>query len=170
MVGLGTGIGTKFLIDGVLVRGVNGFAGEAGHMTVDRNGPPHVTGLPGAWEMFGSGSALGTLARRMALDGSAPVATRSSRAAPTPLPVKPLRKRSTMVTKARSIVLDAYAEQVAIGVANLIMVLDPQRVILGGGVSELGEPLRSRVEAAAQRLVVGAAYRPGGAGRARRAR
>jgi glucokinase len=57
-------------------------------------------------------------------------------------------------------VLDAYAEQVAIGVANLIMVLDPQRVILGGGVSELGEPLRSRVQAAAQRRVVGAAYRP----------
>ena len=57
-------------------------------------------------------------------------------------------------------VLDAYAEQVAIGVANLIMVLDPQRVILGGGVSELGEPLRSRVEAAAQRLVMGSAYRP----------
>jgi glucokinase len=159
MVGLGTGIGTKFMIDGVLIRGANGFAGEAGHMTVDRGGALHVTGRPGAWEMYGSGNALGALARGAALDGSAPslVALAGGADAVTG---ETVAKALGAGDAAALMVLDAYAEQVAIGVANLIVVLDPQRIILGGGVSELGEPLRSRVEAAAQRRVVGAAYRP----------
>ena len=159
VVGLGTGIGTKFLIDGVLVRGANGFAGEAGHMTVDRAGAQHVTGQSGAWEMYGSGNGLGALARRMAIDGSAPslVALAGSADAVTG---ETVAKALETGDAGALLVLDEYAEQVAIGIANLIMVLDPQRVILGGGVSELGEPLRSRVEAAAQRRVVGAAYRP----------
>ena len=159
MIGLGTGIGTKFLIDGVLIRGANGFAGEAGHMTVDRNGPVHVTGLPGAWEMFGSGSALGELARQMASDGRAPSLLKFASGADAVTGETVAEALDDGDTGAL-IVLDAYAEEVGIGVANLIMVLDPQRVILGGGVSELGEPLRSRVEAAAQRRVLGAAFRP----------
>jgi glucokinase len=161
MVGLGTGIGTKFLIDGALVRGANGFAGEAGHMTVDRNGAAHITGLPGPWEMFGSGNALGELAREMALAGSAPslVALAGSAAAVTGETVGRALANGGAAADALA-VLDAYCEQVAIGIANLIMILDPQRVIVGGGVSELGESLRSRVEAAAQRRVVGARYRP----------
>jgi glucokinase len=159
MVGLGTGIGTKFMIDGTLIRGANGFAGEAGHMTVDRNAALHVTGLPGPWEMFGSGTALGALARRMAHDGHAPslVALAGTADAVTGETVG----NAVRAGDADGLtVLDAYAEQVAIGIANLIMVLDPQRVIVGGGVSELGEPLRSRVEAAVQRRVVGARFRP----------
>jgi glucokinase len=159
VVGLGTGIGTKFLIDGVLVRGAHGFAGEAGHMTVDRGGAAHVTGVSGSWEMYGSGNGLGALARRIAVDGRAPklVALAGSADAVTG---ETVAKALAVGDPDVLVVLDEYAEQVAIGIANLIMVLDPQRVILGGGVSELGEPLRSRVEAAAQRRVVGADYRP----------
>ena len=159
VVGLGTGIGTKFLIDGTLVRGANGFAGEAGHMTVDRSAALHVTGLPGPWEMFASGTALGALARDIAHDGGAPslVALAGGIDLVTGQTVADALREGDADAL---VVLDAYAEQVAIGVANLIVVLDPQRVILAGGVSELGEPLRARVEAATQRRVVGARYRP----------
>ena len=162
MIGLGTGIGTKFMIDGELVRGANGFAGEAGHMTVDRGAALHVTGLPGAWEMFGSGTALGELARRVATDGGAPslVALAGSAADVTGVTLASALDAGEASAPDALAVLDAYAEQVAIGVANLIMVLDPQRIILGGGVSEMGEPLRSRVEVAANRRVVGARIRP----------
>jgi glucokinase len=169
VVGLGTGIGTKFLVDGVLLRGANGFAGESGHMTIDRNAPRHVSGVrkaprhvsgvPGAWEMFGSGSGLGDLARELAGRGEA--SSLLERAGTI--------DEITGETVAHAVadgdtdalaVLDAFAEQVAIGVANLIAILDPQRVVLGGGVSEMGEPLRARVETATQRRVVGARYRP----------
>jgi glucokinase len=161
MIGLGTGIGTKFLIDGELVRGAHGFAGEAGHMTVDRGAPAHVTGLPGPWEMFASGNGLGALARQKAADGAAPslVAIAGTAAAVTGQTVARALQDGGGAPDTLA-VLDAYAEQVAIGVANLVMILDPQRVIIGGGVSELGEPLRSRVEAETQRRVVGARYRP----------
>jgi glucokinase len=159
VIGLGTGIGTKFLVDGVLLRGANGFAGEAGHMTVDRTAPAHVSGVPGAWEMFGSGNGLGDLARECAARGDAPSLIERAGSVDSVTGETVAAGVAEGDTDALA-VLDAFAEQVAIGVANLIMILDPQRVVLGGGVSEMGEPLRSRVEAAAHRRVVGARYRP----------
>ena len=159
VVALGTGIGTKFIVDGALVRGANGFAGESGHMTVDRNGAAHVTGLAGAWEMYGSGSGLGALAQRRAAAGDAP--TLVAMAGTTDAVTGETVAAAVAAGHADALaVLDAYAEQVAIGIANLIVILDPQRIVVGGGVSEIGEPLRSRVEAAAQRRVVGARHRP----------
>jgi glucokinase len=159
VVALGTGIGTKFLVDGVLLRGANGFAGESGHMSVDRNAAPHVSGVPGAWEMFGSGSGLGELARQFAARDEAP--SLLARAGSVDDVTGETVADAVAAGEADSLaVLDAFAEQVAIGLANLIAILDPQRVVLGGGVSEMGEPLRARVEAATQRRVVGARYRP----------
>jgi glucokinase len=159
VVALGTGIGTKFIVDGALVRGANGFAGESGHMTIDRNASPHVSGVPGAWEMFGSGSGLGDLARQFVARGDASglLARAGTRDAVDGETVAAGVADGDTDAMA---VLDAFAEQVAIGVANLVMILDPQRIVLGGGVSEIGEPLRARVEAAAQRRIVGARVRP----------
>lgn len=159
VVALGTGIGTKFLVDGALVRGANGFAGESGHMTVDRNGAPHVTGLAGAWEMYGSGTGLGDLAQRCAEAGDAPTLVAMAGTADSVTGETVAAAVAAGHADALA-VLDAYAEQVAIGIANLIVILDPQRIVLGGGVSAIGEPLRARVEAAAQRRVVGASHRP----------
>ena len=68
-IALGTGIGTGFIIDGVLVQGANGFAGEAGHMVVNYDGPAHVTGQQGPWEYYASGSGLGLMGREAAAVG-----------------------------------------------------------------------------------------------------
>ncbi|HMT61310.1 MAG TPA: ROK family protein, partial [Microthrixaceae bacterium] len=66
---LGTGIGGGLVVDGKLVRGAHGFAGEAGHMVVDPDGPPCPCGRRGCWERYASGSGLGYLARKAAMDG-----------------------------------------------------------------------------------------------------
>ena len=68
-VALGTGIGTGFVLDGKLYRGANGYAGESGHITIERGGPVHITGVRGPWEYFASGNGLGALARTFAGDG-----------------------------------------------------------------------------------------------------
>ena len=58
-VALGTGIGTGFVLDGRIYRGAHGFAGESGHIVIDRHGGTHISGVRGAWEMYASGSGLG---------------------------------------------------------------------------------------------------------------
>jgi len=59
MVSLGTGIGTGFVLGGRLYRGHRGYAGESGHMVIDRNGARYHTGARGPWEMYASGNGLG---------------------------------------------------------------------------------------------------------------
>jgi glucokinase len=66
---LGTGIGGGLVVDGQLVRGAMGFAGEPGHMVVDRNGVPCPCGQRGCWERYASGTALGRLGREAAEAG-----------------------------------------------------------------------------------------------------
>src|SRR5947209_249689 len=59
LVTVGTGIGGGLLLDGRIVRGGHGFAGEIGHMVVDEGGIECVCGRRGCWERYASGTALG---------------------------------------------------------------------------------------------------------------
>jgi glucokinase len=140
---LGTGIGAGVVCNGRLVRGVHGFAGEAGHMVVDRHGPKHVTGLPGAWEQYASGTSLGAMVRQAGVGSTG----------------EDLASALARRDEAALSVLDAFGFEVAVGVANLAAVLDPQLVVLGGGVSDLGEPLRAAVERHLPGLLIGDAAR-----------
>ena len=69
-VALGTGIGTGFVLGGKLYRGAHGYAGESGHMTIERDGPTHITGAQGPWEYYASGNGLGAMAREWAAGGN----------------------------------------------------------------------------------------------------
>ena len=71
LVTLGTGIGGGIITGGRLTRGANGFAGEIGHMVVDRDGPACPCGQRGCWERYASGSGLAWHARRAVGDGRA---------------------------------------------------------------------------------------------------
>jgi glucokinase len=131
LVTLGTGIGAGFVMDGRLVRGAHGFAGDAGHMVVDPDGPPCPCGGRGHWEAVASGQALDRLARRHGwssgrqLTAAARARTPAAPGGATPAPT----------------VLEEYARAVALGLGGLVNVLDPGVVVVGGGVADLGEPL-----------------------------
>ncbi|NBP18150.1 MAG: ROK family protein, partial [Actinobacteria bacterium] len=62
MVTLGTGIGGGHVVNGVVQRGVNGFAGEIGHIVVNPDGPRCTCGRKGCWEVYASGRGLRMLA------------------------------------------------------------------------------------------------------------
>ena len=67
----GTGIGGGLVVDGRLVHGARGFAGEPGHMVVDPDGPLCPCGQHGCWERYASGAGLADLARSAAIEGRA---------------------------------------------------------------------------------------------------
>jgi glucokinase len=158
-VNLGTGIGTGLVVDGRLLTGTNGFAGESGHMTVDADGPEHLTGRRGPWEYFASGNALGRMGREAAAAGrfGAGIERAGSQDAITGVHVAEATAAGDAEAEA---ILDEFCREVARGAANLVLVLDPQRLVLGGALVEIGEPLRAGVDRWLHALLVGADHRP----------
>ena len=71
VVGLGTGIGGAYILDGKVLRGAHGFAGELGHFVVQEDGPNCACGKNGCYEALASGAALGRIAREYAQQGKA---------------------------------------------------------------------------------------------------
>ena len=114
MVTLGTGIGGGIVMSGKLQRGANGFAGEIGHMVVQRDGDECVCGRRGCWERYASGSALKML--------SGGISGEEVFAAAVAGDAKALE------------VVDAYAQWIAVGLASLTNICDPEIIVRGGGV------------------------------------
>ncbi len=159
LITLGTGIGSGFVCGGQLIHGHNGFAGESGHMVVDANGPTHHTGQQGPWEFYASGTALGQIGRSQAQIGLFPSALTlaGSVAAITGFTVAEALSRGD---KEAERIFDGFCRQVAVGLANLVMIFDPERIVLGGGLTDIGEPLRAGTKDWLDTLTLGSAYRP----------
>jgi glucokinase len=159
LVTLGTGIGGGFVLGGHLQQGAHGFSGEPGHMVVDAWGPVHLSGLRGPWEHYASGTALGRLGSEAAIAG---LFDRGMALAGSPDAVTGFHVVEAMTAgdSQAAAVFDRWCAEVALGVANLIVLLDLARVVLGGGLAEVGEPLRDGVATALADLLPGADARP----------
>ncbi len=159
LVTLGTGIGTGFVLGGRLLEGANGFAGESGHSVVDADGPTHVTGQQGPWEYFASGSALGRLGRDAAAVGA------FGRGVELAGSAESVTGHHVAVAlgegdRQAAELFDGWCRHVALGVANLVLLLDLDRIVLGGGLVAVGEPLRDGVARHLVDLLPGASHRP----------
>ena len=161
-VGFGTGIGGALVIDGKLVRGVHGFGSEPGHLTVMPDGLECPCGRKGCWELYASGSALGRYAREAAEKGEAPeLIALAGETEITGEHVAILLAESHPDTPASSnseshppesniahTLLSQLSDWIAIGLNTLIVLTDPELVVLGGGLSEMGQPFLNSVKAA----------------------
>jgi glucokinase len=163
MITLGTGIGGGIVVDGRLQRGAHGVAGEWGHMRVVPDGRLCACGNRGCWEQYASGTALGQTAREVAATSPAAAALLLERVGGRP----ELLTGEHVAQAARDgdpLALELVAEVgtwLGQGIADLSAVLDPAVVVIGGGVSVLGEmvlgPARERLE----RALPGRGFRPG---------
>ncbi len=160
----GTGIGGGIIEGGRLLRGAHGFAGEIGHMVVDPSGPPCPCGKRGCWERFASGSALGYLARtELREKAGSPEVARLVELAGGDLEAV----RGEHVTAAAGEgdnaaveLVSTFAWWVALGLANLTELCDPERIVLGGGLAESGEVLLGPTRASFRELVQASDHRP----------
>ena len=148
-VGFGTGIGGALVIDGKLVRGVHGFGSEPGHLTVVPDGLECPCGRRGCWELYASGSALGRYAREAAERGEAPelVAIAGSTQITGEHIAMLLAETQNQPSIAQTI-LNQLSDWIAIGLNTLIVLTDPELIVLGGGLSEMGQPFLDSVKAA----------------------
>ncbi len=156
---LGTGIGAGVTSGGVVLRGAHGFAGEPGHMTVDPDGPRCACGRIGCWEQFASGSALGRMGREAVAEGRGAAILAAAGGDSDAVRGEHVSDAAAAGDGEAQAVLERFAWWVAVGVTNLIHVLDPQIVVIGGGLSELGDLLLEPVRRAQADLLMGAAHR-----------
>lgn len=156
---LGTGIGAGITVKGEVLRGAHGFAGEPGHMVVDPSGPLCPCGRRGCWERYASGSGLGALGREAAVAGLASAVV--DRAGGDPEAVRGEHVTATAADGDREalVVIERFAWWVALGIANLVNVLDSEIVVIGGGLVEVGDLLLDPIRGAYEDLVLGAVHR-----------
>ena len=156
----GTGIGAALVADGAIRRGMSGLAGEAGHMIVAPDGPACPCGRSGCWERLASGGALGRVAREAARAGRAPGLLGRVEGRVDDLRGEHVGELAAAGDPVARSLLREVAAWVALGLNNLILLLDPEVVVLGGGLSELGEVFLAPVREALEEVYVEQRRRP----------
>ena len=162
MVTVGTGIGGGIVVDGVLMHGAFGVAAELGHMRVVPGGVRCGCGNRGCWEMYASGTALVREARDLVISGS-PLAARLSELCggdPSALSGPDVTRAAVEGDPAAVELLADLGVWIGEGVASVAAILDPELVVLGGGVSEAGVLLIDPALAAFRRQLTGRGHRP----------
>lgn len=146
---LGTGIGGGIAINGKLHLGLSGSAGEVGHHSIDHQGVPDGSGNPGGWEAYASGPAIAAMGVKAVMQG---ITTQIGGLVNYDLnlitPGVILQAAEQGDAIARDILRTA-GEYIGAGLSNVIIILAPHCVVIGGGVAELGEwilePMRASI-------------------------
>ena len=162
MVTVGTGIGGGVVVDGVLMRGAFGVAAELGHMRVVPGGIRCGCGNRGCWEMYASGTALVREAQELVVSGS-PLAARLGELCggdPATLRGPDVTRAAAEGDPAAIELLGDLGVWIGEGLASVAAILDPELVVLGGGVSEAGALLIDPALAAFRRNLTGRGHRP----------
>lgn len=122
---LGTGVGAGIVIDGKVYHGKSGQAAEGGHVTIDwRSKDVCNCGLPGCIEALASGTAIARRYGRSADEIASGAAGGDARA---------------------NEILDGVCEMIGAWLGGIVSLLDPDVIVIGGGMSQIGDPLFSRL-------------------------
>lgn len=147
LLSLGFGLGASVFIQGDVYRGA-GYASEIGHMVIDPSGPRCNCGSHGCLESFVSGYSLENRVRRAMEEG---VYTSLSRL--TTVTAREIITAAAAGDKFAFGAVTDMAEHLGVGVANVINIFHPERVVLAGGLSKAGElltgPIRQTVRSTA---------------------
>jgi len=162
LVTVGTGIGGGVVTNGVLLRGAFGIAAELGHMRVVPGGIRCGCGNRGCWEQYASGSALVREARELVASGSPHAARLSDLCAGDPAALRgpDVTRAATEGDPAAVELLADLGTWIGEGAASVAAILDPELIVLGGGVSDAGPLLLEPARAAFRRQLTGRGYRP----------
>jgi glucokinase len=128
---ISTGVGGGWILDGRPFRGVGGMAGEIGHTTVDPHGPRCLCGQRGCLERLASGPY-------MAQDLAAAL-RQSGTAVPAGLSGKAVADLAAQGQPDAIAILERGARALGRAVGNAANLLNPERFVLGGGVTKSGE-------------------------------
>ncbi len=155
----GTGIGGGLIVNDAPLRGAHGFAGEPGHMLIDRFGPTCACGKQGCWEAVASGAGLANVAKRAAEEGQARRVLELAGGEVAHIRGEHVTAAFAEGDSGAYAIVDRFAWWVAEGVASLINLLDCSIVVLGGGLAVVSAAFIPDVQRRVGEKVLGSAYR-----------
>ena len=136
-----TGIGGGIVIDGKLYSGAGGTAGEIGHMTIADNGPRCTCGNTGCWEQLASGTALAREARRRITEGAETIILDYAGGDIEKVTAEEVSRAFDRGDGLAGELLSRTSYYLGVGFANLINIFNPELMVIGGGLSNMGDKL-----------------------------
>ena len=157
---LSTGIGGGVIVDNRLLVGAHGLAAELGHMTVRPDGPLCGCGQRGHLEAVASGPAIARRARERLAAGEAS-ALRAALDRDRDITAEDVGRAALAGDPLAIAVVAEAGAAIGTHLANLLHVFNPEVIVLGGGVSQIGAPLFGPIEQALRENVMHPAYLEG---------
>jgi glucokinase len=146
-----TGIGGGIIIDNELYTGASGAAGEVGHVIVAPDGPVCGAGHVGCLEAFASGTAIAHRAEDLIRAGQLPRTARIAEHHP-PLDAEDVYRASQEGEAEAGAIIERAGRYLGMGLATLINAFNPQAIVVGGGLVNMGESImRPAIETARAR-------------------
>jgi glucokinase len=144
---LGTGVGGGLILDGRLYLGSRGAAGEIGHQTAISDGERCGCGNYGCLETVAAGPAIARAARLAIASGDRELERLAGTGDPTPSQVAAAARAGSAGARA---IFEQVGRTVGLMLGNLICVLNPEAIVVGGGVAGAGDllldPMREEIE------------------------
>ncbi len=136
-----TGIGGGIIAGGRLMEGAYGAAGEVGHMTIDVNGPPCPCGRTGCWEALASGRALAQRTVNRLEQGEESILGELSGGEMSNVDAQLVALAARQGDSLACEMIETAAFYVGVGLGSLINIFNPSMIVVGGGVTKIGEAL-----------------------------
>ncbi len=146
LVTLGTGIGGGLVLDGKLFLGSSGSAFEIGHMVIKDDGPECGCGKNGCLETLASGTAIGREARRRITEGETSMLVDMVGGSIENITAEKVHKAAKQGDSLALRVLAGASYYLGLGMINLVSIINPQMIIVGGSVARIGNLLLDPVQ------------------------
>ncbi|MBQ8637005.1 MAG: ROK family glucokinase [Clostridia bacterium] len=142
---LGTGVGGGIVIDGKIIRGFNGTGAELGHTSIKFDGIDCNCGRRGCWEAYASVTAL-IRQTKEAMEKNPDSLMHNIAEKEGKVSGRTSFDAAKQGDAAAQKVVDNYAEYIGIGIANMVNIFQPNKIVIGGGISKEGDYLLDRVK------------------------
>ena len=142
---IGTGIGSGIICQGQIYRGASGCAGDIGHISVDKNGPFCPCGNRGCLEAMTGGPAMAERAVAAAIAGKSPILMRMYDANGEKLTAEDVGRAAREGDNVSNEIIRESGQMIGDVLASLVNFYNPEMIVIGGGVSNLGNLLLSSI-------------------------
>jgi glucokinase len=138
---ISTGIGGGLILENRLYSGKDGTAGEIGHMTIDINGPQCSCGNYGCFEVMASGKAMAKQAVKRIRQGERSHLIEAADNNIENITAAMISSAAKQGDRLAMEIVKSSAYYLGVGLTNVVNIFNPEMIIIGGGVSKMGEML-----------------------------
>lgn len=143
-VSAGIGIGTGIIINGELFRGINGYSGEFGHMTIDKNGIQCRCGNKGCWELYASEQSILLKARKLNQENNGEIE----------INLENLLDLASKDEQAAVKILEEIGHNIGLGIINIIHAFNPHQIIIGNRLAAARRWIEPQIQEVIERFTM----------------